>query len=373
LTVTRLKINYNYNSYEIEVIDIYRSFIKEINTEVKKLYLLYGRESYLLDRGLEEIKSRVVKGLEEINYTVFDKKNIDIIELQNACETLPFGSERKLVVIKDFFGLKTKTKKIESDEVENKNDTGSEILDIINNIYDDTCLLFVSYGDIDRRKKIFKDINKIGSVFEFKKIDKKDLIQWIFRFVKNAGKIIEYDSIEYLIQNMGYLDKNSEANMYSIQNELEKILSFSGDEKTVGLDIIKELVKEPIENDVFKLIDTCLEKDIPNSLKIYSDLLLRGESTYSILGLISWGIKNLTKIKELKEEGLDIKGIASGLKMNEYVVRKNINKCNYINYKTLESALEKCIKCETDMKTGMYTEKSMEKFAAEVLLTELFE
>lgn len=355
------------------MIDIYRSFIKEINTNIKKLYLLYGQESYLLDRGLEEIKSRVVKEYAEFNYTVFDNKNIDMTELQNACETLPFGSEKKLVVLKNFSGLKTKLKKSEPDEAEKKDDIGAEITHIINSLYDDTCLLFVFYGDVDRRKKIFKDINKNGSVYEFKKIDKRDLVQWILRFVKNADKNIEESTIEYFIQNTGYLDKNNEVNMYNIQNEMEKILSFIGGEKTIGLDTIKEFVKEPIENDVFKLIDTCLEKDIANSLKIYSDLLLRGEYTLSVIGLISWGIKNITKIKELKEEGLDAKKISGRLKMNEYVVRKNINKCEKIDFLTLEKALGKCIKCEANLKTGVFTEKSTEKLAAEILLAELFE
>ncbi len=355
------------------MIDIYRSFLREINTGVKKLYLLYGRESYLLDKGLAEIKARVVLGFEEINYIVFDSKSIDIKELKNACETLPFGSERKLVVVKNYSGFKTKSKKNESEIDEKADDAGAEMISVINNLYEDTCLLFVSLGDIDKRKKLYKDINKIGSVFEFKRIDKNDLKQWVSRFFKNEGKMIGDEVLEYFIQNMGYLDKNSETNMYSIQNEMEKILSYIGDEKAIGMAIIKELIKEPIENDIFKLIDTCLEKDVPKSLKLYSDLQLRGESVYSIIGLISWGIKNITKIKELKEEGLDIKRISTKLKMNEFIVRKNINKCDHIDYKTLKSALEKCIKCETDMKTGIYTEKPMEKLAAEVLLTELFE
>jgi DNA polymerase-3 subunit delta len=287
--------------------DIYRSFIKEINSgEIKKLYLLYGQESYLLDKGLEEIKSRAVTGLEEINYMVFDNKNMDIDELRNACETLPFGSEKKLIVVKDFSGLKTKSKKGEGDKEEKAENLGAEIIPLINNLAEDTCLVFSSKGDVDKRKKLYKDINKKGSVYEFKRIDKVDLKQWIIRFFKNEGKAVGVEVLEYFMQNIGYFDKNSESNMYNIQNEMEKILAYMGEEKEVSMGSIKALINEPPENDVFKLIDACLEGDISNSLKIYSDLLLRGESTYSIIGLISWGIKNIIKIKELKEEGLDM-------------------------------------------------------------------
>ncbi len=355
------------------MIDIYRSFIKEVKSgDIKKLYLLYGQENYLLDKGLEEIKDRVVTGLEEINYMVFDNKNIDIDELQIACETLPFGSEKKLIVVKDFSGLRTKSKKIEGEKEEKEENLGAEIISLINNLVEDTCLVFFSRGDVDKRKKLYKDINKIGSVFEFKRIDKADLRQWITRFFKNEGKIFGGEVLEYFMQNISYLGKGSDSNMYNIQNEMEKILAYTGEEKEISMNSIKALINEPPENDVFKLIDACLEGDIPSSLIIYSDLLLRGESTYSILGLISWGIKNIIKIKELQEEGLNIKGISSRLKMNEFIVRKNINKCNKVSFKTLEGALGKCIKCETDLKTGKFTEKPMERLALEVLLTELF-
>lgn len=352
------------------VIDIYRSFIKEINSStIKKLYLLYGCESYLLDKGLEEVKARVVTGFEEINYSVFEGKDIDISQLQNACETLPFGSNKKLVVVKDYLGLKSKSKKSQSEKDESISEHDRlNNMSFINNLTDDVCLLFISYGEIDKRKKLYKDLNKFGSVFEFKKIDKGDLKQWISKFFTKEGKKIGYEEIEYFIRNTGYMDKNSEVNMYYVQNEMEKVLSYTGEEKIISIDSIKALIHEPLENNIFKLIDACLEGDTSGSLKIYLDLLLEGESSYSIIALISWGIKNIIKIKELKEEGLDAKNISSKLKMKEFIVRKNINHCNKIDFIKLEKALERCIQCEIDIKTG----KLAEKIAVEMLLTSLF-
>lgn len=352
------------------MINIYRSFIKEIKSgKIRKIYLLYGAESYLLDRGIEELKSHVVTNFEEMNYMFFEGKNIDISAVENACETLPFGSDKKLIVIRDFHELKLKSKKGEEKEDKAINESEKPYhISFIDKLPDDVCLLFVNYGQVDRRKKLYKEIKKNGGIFEFQKINKRDLKQWIENFYKREGKQIEHLEIEYLIQNTGYMDKNNEMNMYNVYNEMEKILSYMGEEKTVKMVHMEALMHEPLENNIFKLIDSCWEGNVSRSLKIYNELLLEGESSYSIIALISWGIKSLIKIKELKEKGLYANDIANEAKMKEFVVMRYLNYCNKIDYKKLRKALEECLQYETFIKTG----KLGEKIALEMLLTSLF-
>ena len=360
------------------MIVIYKAFLNDINSgSIKKLYLLYGSETYLLDKGLEEIKEEVVEGFEEINFLLFEDKYLDVVQLRNACDTLPFGSDKKLIVVKDFHGLKSKSKKSKEENEEDSNGDFEvdrlQDLGFIDSLNDEICLLFVSYGNIDKRKKLYKNINKNGSIYEFRKINKATLKQWINRFFKREKKIINNEGVEYLIQSTGYLDKNNDINMYHVENEVEKILSYIGKKETVSMSDIKEIIKEPLENNVFKMIDACLENDSPTALKVYGDLLLDGHSPFAVIGTISWGIKSIIKIKELKNEGLSVSTISRELKMKEFVVRKNINYCNNVDYDSLCKALEKCVNCEADMKTGKYADKRLERIGVEILLAELFE
>lgn len=353
------------------MINIYRSFVKEIKSgKIKKTYLLYGSERYLLDKGLEEIKNHVVTAFEEMNYMVFEGKNIDMSDVLNACETLPFGSDKKLVVVKDFQGLKSKTKKDEAGDIDDSNDSAKQDnLSFVENLSDDVCLLFINYDGVDKRKKLYKEIKKNGSIFEFEKIDKRDLRQWIENFFRREGKEINPQEIECFIQNTGYTDRSNNMNMYHVYNEMEKILSYMGEERAVKREHLEALLHEPLENNVFKLIDACWEGDVSKSLKVYNELLLEGESSYSIIALISWGIKSLIKIKELKEEGINAKGISNKVKMKEFVVSRYLNHCNKIGHEKLRKALERCLKCETNIKTG----RQEEKLAVEMLLTSLFQ
>lgn len=350
------------------MIEIYKSFIKELKSgKVKNLCLLHGWESYLLDKGLEEMKNKTVTGFAEMNYSLFDDQNLDIDKLQGSCETLPFGSEKKLIVVKDFYGLKSKQNKGSTDGGKKKED-----ISFINDLKEDVVLLFISFGDIDKRKKLYKDIVKSGSIFEFNKVNKADLRQWIEKYFVRVNKTIGDSEIEFLIQISGYYDKAENVNLYNMQNDMDKLVSYAGDNNIIDIDSIKSVIKEPAENSIFRLIDSCLSSDIPKCLKIYSDLLFEGESHYSVLGLLTWGIKNLIKIKELNEEGLDIGRISKELKIKEFMVRKNFNHCNKVTFNGLKSALDKCVKCETDMKSGKYTEKSTERISMELLLSTLF-
>jgi len=98
-------------------------------------------------------------------------------------------------------------------------------------------------------------------------------------------------------------------------------------------------------------------------------MLLCGESSFSILAMISKGIKNLIRIKELRSRGLDGKSISEKAKIHEYTVKLYMKHTDKMNYPSLENALERCLICEKDIKTG----RSGERLSFELLFASLFD
>ncbi|HUV84085.1 MAG TPA: hypothetical protein VMV86_00155, partial [Methanosarcinales archaeon] len=94
----------------------YRAFTNELKNEIKKVYLLYGQESYLLDNAKELLKKKVVTAFPELNYNALDGEALTVEQLQNACDTFPFGSEKKLVVVRQPAFLIKANKKGEEEE-----------------------------------------------------------------------------------------------------------------------------------------------------------------------------------------------------------------------------------------------------------------
>src|SRR5690606_34931327 len=130
----------------------FEDFIKDMREDkIKSVYLFYGEEDYLIDYSIKSLKEKYVnEGLETLNYIVLDGDNIEINHIYDACETLPFMSEKKVVIIKNLgiFGSKTK-----GQGAEYFNQKKDELKNYISTLEDYICLVFVEKNtNIDKRK-----------------------------------------------------------------------------------------------------------------------------------------------------------------------------------------------------------------------------
>ena len=345
----------------------YRQLMNDIkDNSIKSIYLIYGSETYLIDKGWEALKNALVTSFPELNYTQLDGEKLDASELLAACETFPFGSAKRLVSVRDLAAFKGKG---EGEEITNERNDPKPFIDVIENINDTTCLLFVSYGNIDKRKKLVNELKKHGEIYEFDRIDRGELAQWIRKGLGKSGKTIGAKELDYFINSIGYIDKNGSKNMYDVENEIKKLISFMGDLTDAHMEHIEAVVPRNIENDIFKLINACSEKNIDRSLRVYGDLLLEGESSLGILALLTKQIKNIIGVSELHRKRYDGKSISEKLKIHEYTVKLCIKYSASIKSHGLQSAFRKCIDTEFGIKSG----RMGERLAMEMLLVALFE
>ena len=98
----------------------YKDIINDIkNRNIKNTYLFYGKEYYLIENAIKEIKSSLNDGMIDFNLDVIDGRETTLDQLISSIETLPFMDDRKIVILKDFELLKGKKKNF-SDEDEKK-------------------------------------------------------------------------------------------------------------------------------------------------------------------------------------------------------------------------------------------------------------
>ena len=357
----------------------YRAFTNELKTEIKKVYLLYGQESYLLDNAKELLKKRVVTAFPELNYNALDGEALTVEQLQNACDTFPFGSEKKLVVVRQPAFLVKANKKGEEEEEDNEKeielktpkDSGEQkgFLELLKELPDTCCLLLLFYGTLGKAKKFKDAVNKDGSEFEFKRIDKDDLAKWVKNSFSRFNKKIGFKEMDYFIILSGYLDKNTEINLYNLENEIDKISAFAGNEEEITIKHIDSVMPKSLENDIFKLINSSADKRISESLSVLSDLLMQGEEVFAILAMITKQIRTMTAVVELNNKGLDAKGAASRLKVHEFYAKNCLNHGKKIGMRGLIKGLNNCIAAELNIKSG----KIEKRLAIEMLIINMFQ
>lgn len=346
----------------------YRQFANDIkNDDIKSLYLIYGSETYLIDKSWESLRNAIVTSFPELNYTLLDGEQVKASEVMTACETFPFDTERRLVVVRDLKSLKSI--RAEGEESSAPSSELQSFIDVVNGIADTACLLFLCYGGIDKRKKLVNEIKKHGAVYEFERVEREDLAAWIRNVLGKNGKKIAAKDLDYLINSTGYLDKNGNKTMYDIENLLGKLVNFMGSTEDVAVSHIEAVVPRNFESDIFKLINACSEKDVDRSLRVYNDLLMEGESSLGILALLSKQIKNMIEVSEFHEKKYDSKSISEKLKIHEYTVKLCIRYGTAIKRSILQSAFHKCVEAELSIKSG----RMGERLAMEMLFISLFE
>ena len=295
----------------------YKDIIRNIKSKnFENIYLLYGREYYLIDNAIKNLKESLNESMLDFNLDVIDGKEVFLDQLLSSVETLPFMDDNKITIVNDFELLKGKRKNFsEGDE--------KYFIDYLDNISESTVLVFVVYGEVDKRKKIVKKIQEKGIVYNCDKISDMDLFKWTKRKFESFETIIENSQVMYFIESQGYREKNS-----------EKTLS-------------------DLENDIFKLIDYIGEKNSSSAVKILNDMIQEGESVLGIFAMISRQFKTVLQVKQLQIEGVPINDICKRLNIRQFVVNKALKQSRNFSDDTIIDMLNFILENDFKIKNGL--------------------
>lgn len=340
----------------------YKQVLDDIKgNNIERIYVLYGEEGYLMEEAVKKLKQHLVASdFESLNYSLVEGKDLSVGRLIDACETLPFMAERRLVAVKDFEGLQSKKKALsEQDE--------GLLIDYFSQIPSTTCLILYGLATVDSRKKLLKQASKHGKVLNFEKLKENELVKWILGKLKKRNKKMEQQEVAYFINNMDYLGKNAQQNLYDIENELDKIISYSGEEELVQRKHIEAVSVLRFQNDIFKLMDAIGGKNLSEALKRLNQIIDDGEAAVRLMFTLSNHITNILSAKLLLEEGYTTKLIASKLGLHPYVAGKAVSQSAGFTVERLRKLLNQFLVMDLMVKTG----KISDRIAIELLVVEI--
>ncbi|MCT4605297.1 MAG: DNA polymerase III subunit delta [Marinisporobacter sp.] len=339
----------------------YKDVLKDLkNGQLNNLYLFYGREYYLIENTINVIKEKTInKGFEDLNYQFIDGKETDVDTIIHACETLPFMGEKRMVLVKDlecFFG---KRKNISEGEEE-------RLIKYFTDLSDTTQLFFIATQEIDKRKKIIKAIKKHGEMVSFDKLKERDLHKWVQKIFKKYNKEIKEKEIAFLLELIGYLDRNSNKNLKDLDNEINKLCSFLGDRNLVTSKDIELLAPKSMENNIFSLVEFIGSKNTDKALSFFNDMLMEGESEIKILYMITRQFRYLFQIKLMEKQGYTAMAIGPKLGLRAFVTKKYLSQARNFEAEVLRKALEVCLYTDESIKKG----KIDQRLGIELLITQ---
>lgn len=295
----------------------------------KRAYLLCGEEAYLK----VQYKNKLLKALnpddDTMNFNHYEGRNIDVKELIDLCETMPFFADRRVVLLEDTGFFKNKC---------------DELADYMKELPDYLCLVFVE-DEVDKRSKMYKAVKSCGRIGEFARQDEKTLMQWAAGILKREGKNITQRDMELLLTMTGI-------DMGNLRMELEKLITYTGDRNVVTRADIQEVCTTQTQNKIFDMVRAVTEKNQKRALDLYYDLLTLKEPPMRILFLLAKQFRQLLLVKEYTEEGVAQPEMASRLGVPSFVVRNIASCARSYRISELRQAVTDFVDAEEAVKTG---------------------
>lgn len=299
----------------------------------KKFYLLYGTENYLKKLYRDKLKTAILQEDSDMNYTYFEGKDVDPRKVYEAAQTLPFFSDRRLILIENSGLFKAQ----------------SELSELLEETPDSTVVLFVE-DEIDKRSKLYKFIKDKGTVSEMNGLDEQNLKLFVASLLEPEAKKITESSILYLLDKTG-------SDMVNIVNEVEKLVSYTLDREIIRPEDIDMVVTTQISGKIFLMIDAIGSKQQSKALELYYDLLSVREKPMSILYLITRHFNILLQSKDLQALGYNAASISEKVGIPPFAVNKYLTQAKNFTSKKLKEALEFSAEIEEQVKTGRMLEK----------------
>ena len=313
--------------------------IKENN--LSSIYLLHGKETYLLENNVKKIKKSFGELKEGLNYIKIDDATADriIVELQ----TPPFGFEKKLIIVRESELLKKQGKKKNQNIVNDIEKLVNFFEDEFDNIKDQNIIIFIN-EEADKNA-LYKEIDKIGVVCSFEPEKPQDIAKRM-KFICNSYNVnIDGPTLAYFIESCG-------TDLQDLINEIRKLIEYTGKDGTVTKEDIDALCIKKFDSVIFDLTDSLGQKNVKLALEVLKNLLYAKEPIQKILITLYNHFKKLYIVKLCEKYKEDVLSNLN-LKPNQtFLVSKYKRQAGYFSEEDLRNILRELIDLDESYKIG---------------------
>lgn len=293
-------------------------------------YLIYGVDKYLIDKEIDKIiKKNKIDNNSIIKYSLNEDSIDNILEDAN---TFNLFSDTKLIIVNDA-NIFASSNDILTDK----------IINYLNNYNNKSYLVFTLLSDkIDNRKKITKVMSDKGNIIN---LNKKEVdTNYIISYLKENGYQINMSDARMILNKVGN-------NLFSINNELDKLMLFKLEDKVIDKNSIDLLINENIDSSLFALVDSITNKDKNKMLKLYHECLLESDPIM-IINMLANKYILLYQVKRLISDGYSDDKIAKELEVHPYPVKLARNMCYSYSVKEILDIILKLANLDKDIKLG---------------------
>ncbi len=344
----------------------------------------YGTDEFSAREELDRLRAT---GGFDINQDVFTGDEADPARIRVICDTLPFLSERRLVVVLGLPKQKRASGKggnsddadsaAEDDDADSDSDDAEDAAPSVNGkgrqdkkldaralvkalleyapkIPDTATLVVVAMQDPLERKPnatlttLVEGAKKHGEAKQFSIPTGPQLERWVERRAKAMGASITPDAAKRLIEAVG-------DNPRALASELEKLSVYAGKGGGIDAAAVRALTPDLRQSRGFDLTDALARRQRAHALALLHEFLADGQAPLQVLGLIASQIRTLIQVKALSERGMRGQQIAATTGIAPYTVDKALPLVRQFTFAQLNAAHHAALEVDVALKSSRMT------------------
>jgi DNA polymerase-3 subunit delta len=192
-------------------------------------------------------------------------------------------------------------------EIPVKTDEGSLLEEALQQGFPSDHCLLITTDTIDRRRSLYRLMEEKGIVADFsvtsgtgrkaRSQQEAVLRNLAEEILSAAGKKIEPEALSLLLERTGF-------NLWALKTQLEKIISFVGEESLVTLEQAESMSDQFREEALYELNNSVTERNCEAALQVLNRLLDQNYHPLQVLASLATEVRRLLLAREFIEEHL---------------------------------------------------------------------
>lgn len=309
--------------------------------KLSSVYLIYGEETYLAEKFLKNLLTLVnpLNDTEAVQY--FDASS-DIKAVLQSLDSSPFFSEKNIIIANDL--------KILQDKLSEKDKRDEQQFIEYLPAMPEYSILIMQYhkNKIDKRRKLFKTIDKCGAIVECETLNYWNINDWLNSRLRELNLRLDREAYAYFIEAVKAMDKIS---LGFLDQELIKLTLYT-DKKFINRQTLEQVFSTIPEISAFRLWDSLCERNISLALELFIIQQSSGVHPLRLLAFLVRQIRQLWQVKTYLNEGQNVKQIAAALKFHPFITEKIIKQAKNFSLPKIEQTLQNLATADYKLKTG---------------------
>lgn len=306
-------------------------------------YVLHGDDTFTRSEELHGLQAKMGDAeMAELNTTLLDGRSVTWEELRQHCDSLPFLSDRRLVIVAGLLA-RLAQRGAGTDEKAFLD----RLLEHLPHLPPTTRLVFLEDRALPDGHPILALARAQEEGYErlFAVPSGSTLTRWIYQRVRQEGGQIDSDAAQALCAFVGN-------DLYQLHHEIQKLVSYTDAERPITEDDVRTLTPQARQASIFDLVDALGKRNGQQAARIYHDLLAMNEHPLGILGMITRQFRLLVEVKELAPQLPTASAIARALHQNPYPIRKVLAQSHNYSLEQLHGIYHKLLDVDIAIKTG---------------------